>query len=108
MTERFFPDAAEFKRNVAVLCSTVDAAAARAGVPDGAGGDLESTLAALPPFARDRVNVLLQGIRMQSSDDNPAMALAASYVLALAKEVWDTSPPAPAETAAASNQIHTT
>jgi hypothetical protein len=64
--------------------------AARAGVPDEECADLEATLAALPPFSRDRASVMLQGVRAQTGDE--CMAFAASYILKLADEVWDDQP----------------
>jgi hypothetical protein len=96
MFQRFRPEPAEFRRNVELLARKLDNIAAGAGVPESECTDLESTLAALPPFARGRVAVLLQGIHVQAEEDNPAMAMAAHYVLALAQEVWDASPAAPA------------
>ncbi len=63
--------------------------AIRAGVPEHACVDLAGTLAALPPFARDRAAVMLEGVRIHAVDDHPAMSLAAGYVLTLARDVWD-------------------
>jgi hypothetical protein len=57
---------------------------------------IESTLAALPPFSRDRAAIMLEGIGVQAEEAFPAMAFAARYVLRLAREVWDVGPlPAP-------------
>jgi hypothetical protein len=90
-------DPTEFKRCVGVLSRKLDEVALRAGVPDSEWTDLESTLASLPPFSRDRVAVMLQGIHVQAQNEFPAMAFAANYVLRLAHEVWGepTHSPAP-------------
>ena len=58
----------------------------RAGVPEDECIDLEATLAALPPFSRERASVLFQGVRAETEDT--CMALAAGYVLTLAQDVW--------------------
>jgi hypothetical protein len=84
----------EFDRCVEVLTRKLEQTAARAGVADGERADLETTLAALPPFSRGRAAVLLEGIRVQADEEHPAMAFAADYVLKLAREVWDNAPAA--------------
>jgi hypothetical protein len=82
----------EFERCVELLTRKLEEIAARAGVPDAECETLESTLAALPPFSRDRAAVILEGISVQAGDEFPAMAFAASYVRKLAREVWDGGP----------------
>jgi hypothetical protein len=57
--------------------------------------DLESTLAALPLFARGRARIMLEGVRIQADENAPAMAFAANYILTLAQEIWEVMPPAP-------------
>ena len=80
----------QFERCVALLTERLQGMAARAGVPDQDCADLQGTLAALPPFSRDRASVMLQGVRAQTGD--ACMAFAASYILNLANEVWEHQP----------------
>ena len=87
-----YPD--EFGRCVDLLTRKLEELAVKAGVADGECIDLEATLAALPPFSRDRAAILLEGIRVQADEDYPAMAFAADYVRKLAREVWDNAPAA--------------
>jgi len=63
--------------------------ATRAGLPESELETLESTLAALPPFSRDRASIMLERIGVQAEEAFPAMAFAARYVLRLAREIWD-------------------
>jgi hypothetical protein len=95
MVKGLYVDPREFERCVGLLTRKLEETAVRAGIADGECIDLDSTLAALPPFSRDRAAVLLQGIRMQAEEEYPAMAFAADYVLKLAREVWDHAPGAP-------------
>jgi hypothetical protein len=80
----------QFERCVALLTQRLQTMAARAGVADEDCADLQATLAALPPFSRDRASVMLQGVRAQTGD--PGIAFAASYVLNLAAEIWEGEP----------------
>ena len=82
----------EFERCVDLLTRKLEEAATRAGVPDSECTDLEATLVALPPVARSRAEALLNGIQLQASDDFPAMAFAAKYVVKLAHHVWESAP----------------
>jgi hypothetical protein len=92
MSDRFRVDPAEFRRCVDVLTRKLDDMAEKAGVPDAECAHLEATLAALPSFSRDRAAVMLQGIQIQAEEDFPTMAFAASYVLSLARDVWEAAP----------------
>jgi hypothetical protein len=94
MFDRLRIDPAEFRRCVDVLNRKLDDIAAKAGVPETECADLEMTLAALPPFSRDRAALMLQGIQIQAEESFPAMAFAASYVLTLARDVWEGAPSA--------------
>jgi hypothetical protein len=86
----------EFDRRVEILTRKLEEIATRAGLPESELETLESTLAALPPFSRDRAAIMLEGIGVQAEEAFPAMAFAARYVLRLAREVWDVGPlPAP-------------
>jgi hypothetical protein len=88
---------AEFGHCVSLLRHKLETMAIKAGVPESEETDLESLLASLPPFYRDRAAVMLQGITVQAEEEFPAMAFSARYVLSLARDVWDTSPvPVPA------------
>ena len=80
---------AEFQRCVALLSRKIEDLAARAGVPEEERLDLEGILTALPPSSRGRASLILDGIDVQASEGSPAMAMAARYVRALAKDVWD-------------------
>jgi hypothetical protein len=86
----------EFDRCVALLRRKLEEIATRAGVPESECETLESTLAALSPFSRERAAVVLEGISVQSGDEFPAMSFAASYVRQLAREVWENKPADPA------------
>ena len=76
----------QFERCITRLTLKLQDIAGRAGVPEDECADLEATLAALPPFSRERASVLLQGVRAQT--DDTCMAVAAGYVLNLAQDVW--------------------
>lgn len=82
---------AEFQRCVTLVAGKIDALAVRLGVSDAGRLDLEETLARLPPPSRGRAGVMLDGIVVQTCDDNPAMAMAARYVRALANDVWESA-----------------
>ena len=82
----------EFTRCVELLARKLEEIATRAGVPDAECIDLEATLALLPPVCRSRAEAMLNGIQLTASDDHPAMAFAAKYVLKLARAIWDDEP----------------
>ena len=83
----------EFTRCVELLARKLEEiAATRAGVPDAECTDFEATLALLPPVCRSRAEAMLNGIQLTASDDHPAMAFAAKYVLKLARAIWDDEP----------------
>jgi hypothetical protein len=86
---RVCTDPSDFKRCLAYIERKLERIAARAGVPDDLCADLECTLMALPPFARDRAKIMLEGVYVQTHETYPAMAFAARYVLNLAQEVWE-------------------
>ena len=92
MTKTFRPDPAEFERNVRFLCTKIETVAMRSGMSDPDCADLERTLAAMPPLVRDRVNLMLNGIEIQTEYDEPTMAFAARYLLQLARSIWDENP----------------
>jgi hypothetical protein len=85
----------DFDRCVELLTRKLEEIATRAGVPDTECETLESTLAALPPFSRDRAAVVLEGISVQAGEEFPAMAFAANYVRKFAREVWQGAPVQP-------------
>lgn len=82
----------EFQQCVEHLCWKLREIAGRGGVSVEERCDLESALAALPPQARSHAKAMLNGIQLSAADDFPAMAFAASYVLKLAREIWDAAP----------------
>ena len=92
MSQRFRPDPAEFERCVSHLCVKLETIAVRAGVPGVDCGDLEGMLAAMPPLVRDRAKLMLEGIEIHTEYDEPVMALAARYVVHLARDVWAANP----------------
>jgi hypothetical protein len=61
----------QFERCVALLTQRLQTMASRGGVADEDCADLQSTLAALPPFSRDRASVMLQGVRAQTGRHAP-------------------------------------
>ena len=79
----------EFQRAVALLTQKIDALSGFKGEQASGYVDLQDALASLAPVSRDRASVLLDGIAMEAADENPAMAMAARYVRALAQEVWN-------------------
>lgn len=94
----------EFHRCVELLTRKIEEIAKRAGVSEAEFVDLEGVLAALPPVSRERAAVVLQGISIQADEEFPAMAFAASYLLKLAGEIWETRrSPASAVAAAATD-----
>jgi hypothetical protein len=101
MSSLLAPDAAEFRRNVAFLTRQLEGIAVRAGVPDGDCGDPQSLFAALPPYARDDTVDLLDRIQLKASDADLGVALAARYLLRLARDVWGDWPAAPTSRPAA-------
>ena len=92
MSSRHRHNPAEFERCVSILTRKIEDLAIKAGVPDSAWHDLQSTLAALPRFYRDRASLMLQGIAVHADEALPTMAFAAKYVLNLAREIWETAP----------------
>ena len=95
MRTDFRVEPADFQRCVAQLNRKLDEMASRAAMAEEDCADLESTLAALPPFARGRARIMLEGVRIQADENAPAMAFAANYILTLAQEIWEVMPPAP-------------
>jgi hypothetical protein len=85
-------DPAEFDRCVSHLCFKVEAMALREGVSDADCTDLEGTLAAMPPLLRERAELMLNGIQIQTEFKHPAMSFAARYVLRLAQTLWEDNP----------------
>jgi hypothetical protein len=99
MRSAFYPDPAEFQRNVSRLCRELEAIAFKAGATEADCDDPQSLFAALPFLPREEASKLL-GARAGNAD--PGLALAASYLLSLAREVWSTAPTSsPAAAAAA-------
>lgn len=92
MAQLFRPEPAEFERCVNFLCTKIETVAARSGLSDGDCGDLEGTLAAMPPLVRDRVRLMLDGIDIQTEYSEPTMAFAARYILKLAQDIWQENP----------------
>ena len=86
------PDPEEFEQCVSHLCSKIEAVAIREGASDTDCHDLESTLAMMPPLVRERVQLALEAIQIQTEYDHPAMCFAARYALRLAEDVWETNP----------------
>lgn len=82
----------EFDQCVSLLTRKLEEIAIKAGVPDRECTDLESILAEFPPMCRPRAEVMLQGIQVSADGEFPAMSFAASYVLKLAREIWQSSP----------------
>src|SRR5688500_16625106 len=76
-----------FQRCVTQLLIRLQDIAVRAGVPEHECSDLEATLAVLPPCARERASVLLEGVRAHS--DDKCLSMAAGYILKLGHDVWN-------------------
>jgi hypothetical protein len=92
MTRQLRPNPAEFERCVQFLCTKIETIAMRSGMTDADCADLERTLAAMPPLARDRVKLMLHGIDIHTEYDDPVMAFAARYIVRLAQEIWAATP----------------
>ena len=89
MANGFRPDPAEFERCVSQLCIRIETVAMREGLSHADCGDLELTLAAMPPLVRERVRLMLDGIQIQTEFEDPSMAFAARYLLRLAENIWE-------------------
>src|SRR4051794_39203500 len=85
-----------YERCVTQLTMRLRDIAMRAGVPEDECSDLEATLEVLPPFARERASVLLEGVRAHS--DDKCMSVAAGFLLTVAHEVWNAPYAAPTKT----------
>jgi hypothetical protein len=85
-------DCQELQDCVQHLCTKLRELSGRAGVATDQDCDIEATLSTLPPAARPQARAMLSAIQVPTIDAHPTMALAAGYVLALAKEIWRTEP----------------
>ncbi|HEY7383874.1 MAG TPA: hypothetical protein VH743_09415 [Beijerinckiaceae bacterium] len=92
MSSIFCPDPAEFNRCVSQLCFKIESVATRAGVSEADCTDLEGTLAAMPPLVRERTEMMLNSIQIQTEYKDPTMSFAARYVLKLAADIWEENP----------------
>ena len=74
------------------LCTKIETVALRSGASDADCADLEGTLASMSPLARERVQLMLDGIAIQTEYEDPVMAFAARYILRLANDIWQANP----------------
>ena len=82
-------DVSDITRSIAVLEEKIDEIALESGVEGHRCVDLEGALDALSFPARRRASLMLQAAQAQAEmSANRAMLTAASYMLALAHEVW--------------------
>ena len=70
----------------------IETVAMRSGASDADCADLEGTLAAMPPLSRERVQLMLDGVAIQTEYEDPVMAFAARYILRLAHDIWQANP----------------
>jgi hypothetical protein len=92
MDECFHPEAAEFRRDVDLLCREVEPIAFRTGASEADCDDPQRMFAALPLTAREEIIEHLGRYLRPASDDERGIALAADYLLKLAQEVWSVAP----------------
>jgi hypothetical protein len=92
MPERFRPDPDEYEACVRLLCTKIETIALRSGAMVGDCSDLDGMLAAMPPEIRGRTALMLNAADIQAEYNDPTMALAARYLLRLARGIWDENP----------------
>ena len=92
MSERFQPNPKEFQRSVSLLCTKIQTVAMRCGVSGVECSDLEGSLAVMERTVRDRVKLMLEGIRIQTEFSDYTMSFAARYLLSLAHSIWEENP----------------
>jgi hypothetical protein len=92
MDEGFHPRAADFRRDVELLCRELEPIAFRSGASEADCDDPQLMFAALPLTAREEIVDHLDRYLHPANDDERGIALAAGYLLKLAREVWEEVP----------------
>ena len=92
MRHEMHPDSDAFRRDVDLLCRSIEVVACKAGATEADCDDPQRMFAVMPLSVRqDIVRVLDHHVAQDEGTDS--LTLAARYLIKLAREVWDSEPP---------------